>query len=227
MKKCLLPLLTLAFFLTMHSTFAQFSRPLSIGVGAGGTYSLADLGNGDINFAGHVDVDYLITSFISAGIHGEKGKLSAWGYESDYKNNYFVVNGNAKLRIGQFFSLPNNYSQYTLGTDIFHKILANIYLGAGVGFMKNNINQHISNNYGQSVIDNGGELSRELTSLQLVVPLNIGVDIPMGRTLYGPSWAINLNYQQTLAPNDNIDGIINNANDQYSYFSLGVKLALF
>lgn len=227
MKNPLFSVLAFVLFLSVQSAFGQFSRPLSVGIGAGGTYSLTDLGNSDIHFAGHANVDYLISPFISAGIHGEKGKLSAWGYESDYKNNYFVLNGNAKVRVGQFLNLPNNYSQYTLGASMLKKILANIYIGAGLGFMKNNITRHISDGYEDAITNNGGELSRDLSSLQLVVPFNIGVDIPMGRTLYGPNWAINVNYQQTLAPNDNIDGILNSANDQYSYLSVGVKLALF
>lgn len=227
MKINILSAFVLFVLFSTQAAFAQFSRPISIGAGAGGTMSLADLGNSDIRFAGHIEVDGLITPFISVGLRGEKGMLSAWGWNSDFENRYHVINANAKVRLGQFLSLPDNYSYYSLGASTFSKILANIYVGAGVGAMKNNIDNNIHPDYRNSVGNMGGEISEDLTSYHFVVPLSIGMDIPIGRTLYGPRWAININYQQSLVPSDNIDGVINRNNDQYAYLSVGVKLALF
>lgn len=227
MKKSILATFILFIFFSTQAVFAQFSRPISIGAGAGGTMNFADLGNSDIRFAGHIEVDGLITPFISVGVRGEKGMLSAYGWNSDFENRYYAINANAKVRLGQFLSLPANYSYYSLGASTFSKILANLYIGAGVGVLKNGIDNHIDPAYRESIENIGGEISDNLDSHQLAIPLSIGLDIPIGRTLYGPRWAININYQQSLLPKDNVDGVINSKIDQYSYLSLGVKLALF
>lgn len=226
MKKTIFSLLLFAVF-GFNSAQAQFSRPLSVGIGAGPTINLTDLANVETNLAGHIDVDGLITPFISAGIHAEKGALSGNGYASTFKNDYYAFNANAKVRIGQFMNLPDNYSYFNLQADPLHKILANIYVGAGAGMIKNNITNSIAANYHDAVINQGGDLSEDLDGLHFVVPLNVGVDFPIGRGLYGPQWAINLNYQHTLTTKDNLDGVINKKNDHYSYISLGVKYALF
>lgn len=227
MKKSVFLVFGIVSLFFVNTAFAQFSRPVSVGVGAGGTLSLADLGNSDIRFAGHIDVDGLITPYISVGVHGEKGILSAYGWNSEFENRYYTLNGNVKVRLGQFLSLPDNYSNYTLRASILNQILANIYLGGGVGFIKNSIENNIDPNYVESISNMGGEITDDLNSENLVIPLNIGLDIPLGRSLYGPKWAINLNYQHSLLPKDNLDGVINKKNDQYSYLSLGVKMALF
>lgn len=227
MKKNILSVFILFVLFSTQSAFAQFSRPISLGAGAGGTMVWADLGNTDTRFAGYIEAEGLVTPFISVGVRGEKGMLSAWGWNSDFENSYHAINANGKVRLGQFLSLPDNYSYYSLGAGTFSKILANIYIGAGVGVMKNNITHHIDPSYRTSIENMNGEISDDLNSHQLTIPLSIGLDIPIGRTLYGPRWAININYQQSLLPKDNVDGVINNKMDQYSYLSLGVKLALF
>ncbi|PRD45470.1 hypothetical protein [Sphingobacterium haloxyli] len=227
MKKGIFSAFILFVFFSTQDVLGQFSRPISVGAGAGGTMVWADLGNTDTRFAGYVEAEGLITPFISIGVKGEKGTLSAYGWNSDFENRYHAINANAKVRLGQFLSLPANYSYYTLGASTFSKILANIYVGAGIGVLKNNIDHRIDASYRTSIENNGGEISEDLNSHQLAIPLNIGLDIPIGRTLYGPRWAININYQQSLLPKDNVDGVINSKMDQYSYLSVGVKLALF
>lgn len=227
MKRSIFSAFILFSFFAVQPTFAQFSRPISIGAGAGGTMVWADLGNTDTRFAGYLEAEGLITPFISVGVKGEKGMFSAYGWNSGFENSYLALHGNAKVRLGQFLSLPENYSYYTLGAGTFSKILANIYVGAGVGALKNKIDHQIDPTYQESIESAGGEISDDLNGYQLAIPLHIGVDIPIGRTLYGPRWAININYQQSLLPKDNVDGVINSRMDQYSYLSLGVKLALF
>lgn len=213
--------------LTVNAVSAQFSRPISIGVGAGTSINLTDLGNVEPQFAFYGEADYLITPYLSVGLHGEKGTLKGNGYESDFKNRYFAGNINGKIRLGQFMGHPDNYSYYTLEASTFSRILSNLYIGAGAGLVKNRIKTHLSSKYIQAIESQGGEFSEKLGQVHFVIPFNVGVDIPFGRTLYGPQWAININYQHTLTTNDNIDGVINRNNDQYGFVSLGVKYALF
>ncbi len=227
MKKLLLFSFIAVCCLISSPVSAQFSKPISIGAGAGGTFNLTDLGNVESKFAFYGELDYLITPFISVGLHGEKGTLAGNGYESDFKNRYFAGNINGKIRIGQFLEGAKNYSYYTLQANTLSRILANVYVGAGAGLVKNRIAAHLSSQYRKAILDQGGEFSDKFGQIHFVVPLNLGIDIPFGRTLYGPQWAINVNYQHTLTFNDNLDGIINKNNDQYGFVSVGVKYALF
>ncbi len=227
MRKILLNTFIGVLLFGIGTVSAQFSRPISIGAGAGATINLTDLGNAEPKFAFYGEADYLITPYISVGLHGEKGTLVGTNYDSDFKNRYFAGNVNGKLRLGQFLNNTDNYSYYTLEANTISRILSNFYVGAGAGLVKNRIARHLSPAYTEGIMKQGGEFSNKLGEIHFVVPLNVGVDIPFGRTLYGPQWAINVNYQHTLTFNDNLDGIKNKNNDQYGFVSLGVKYALF
>jgi len=227
MSKKLIYTFTGLIFLGMGTVSAQFSRPVSVGAGAGVAYNLTDLANVEAKFAFYGEADYLISPFISVGLHGEKGTLAGNGYNSDFENRYFAGNINGKVRLGQFIGQTNNYSYYTLQANTFSRILSNVYFGAGAGLVKNRIMRQLDPSYIDGIINQGGELAEDLGEIHFVIPLNVGVDIPFGRTLYGPQWAINVNYQHTLTTNDNLDGIKNKNNDQYGFVSLGVKYALF
>lgn len=227
MRKKLLSTFIGLFLFGIVAAYAQFSRPISVGAGAGKTFNLTDLGNVESKFAFYGELDYLITSYISVGLHGEKGTLSGNGYESEFKNRYFAGNLNGKVRLGQFLDHSNNYSYQTLGANTFSLILSNIYVGAGAGLVKNRITRNLDPKYADAIVNQGGEVAEDFGEIHFVIPLNVGVDIPFGRTLYGPQWAINVNYQHTLTTNDNLDGIINRNNDQYGFVSVGLKYALF
>jgi len=207
---------------------AQFSRPISIGAGAGATYGLTDLGNSELAFAWYGEGDYLLSPFISVGLHAQKGEVNGHGFDNSFKNNYYAGNLNAKVRLGQFMGLPDNYSNYTLGASNLQRIITNVYIGAGAGLLKNRISRNLTTDYINYLSNNGGEVAENRSGIHFIVPLNIGVDIPFGRTLYGPKWAINVNYQHNLTFNDNLDGIINKQkSDQYGFMSIGVKYAFF
>ncbi|MDF2849841.1 MAG: hypothetical protein K0S31_526 [Sphingobacterium multivorum] len=215
-------------FLMIGKLSAQFSRPISVGAGAGATISLTDLANVESKFAFYGEADYLITPFISVGLHGEKGTLAGNGYNSNFENRYFAGNVNGKVRVGQFLAQNDNYSYYTLQASTLSKIIANIYVGAGAGLVKNRIKNQLDPSYVDAIVNQGAELLNDKKGeIHFVVPLNVGVDIPFGRTLYGPQWAINVNYQHSLTFNDNLDGIKNKSNDQYGFVSVGVKYGLF
>ena len=227
MKKLLLFSVIGLLCLIATSVSAQFSRPISVGAGAGGTINLTDLGNVESKFAFYGELDYLFTPFVSLGLRGEKGTLAGSGYDSNFKNRYFAANINGKFRLGQFMGHVDNYSYYTLEANALSRIISNIYVGAGAGLMKNRIVNQLSPDYVKYIEKNNGELAEDRFGIHFVVPVNVGVDIPFGRTLYGPQWAINVNYQHTLTFDDNLDGIINKNNDQYGLISVGVKYALF
>jgi len=228
MKKQLLCAFIASLFLMANTAFGQFSRPISIGAGAGVALNFTDLANVEPKFAFYGEADYLITPYLSVGLRGEKGTLAGHGYNSEFKNRYFAGNINGKIRIGQFMGHVDNYSYYTLEANTLSKILSNLYVGAGAGLVKNRIKNQLDPSYVDAILNQGAELLNDKNGeIHFVVPLNVGVDIPFGRTLYGPQWAINVNYQHSLTFNDNLDGIKNKSNDQYGFVSVGVKYALF
>lgn len=218
---------TLIMFGCLATASAQFSRPITIGAGAGVSYGLTDLKNTKTNFAWYGEGDYLLSPFISFGLQAQKGELSGDNGENSYNNSYYAGNVNAKLRLGQFMDLPENYSYYTLGASNLQRILSNIYIGAGAGLMKNRIKTDFTGTYMENILNREGEIAKDRSGIHFIVPLNIGVDIPFGRTLYGPQWAINVNYQHGLTFNDNVDGVILGKNDQYGVMTVGVKYAFF
>lgn len=218
---------TLMMFGCLATASAQFSRPISIGAGAGVSYGLTDLKNTKVHFAWYGEGDYLLSPFISVGLQAQKGELSGNNGDNSYNNSYYAGNANAKLRLGQFMDLPDNYSNYTLGASNLQRILSNVYVGAGAGLMKNRIKRNFTNDYTDAIAKLGGEIAEDRSGIHFIVPLNIGVDIPFGRTLYGPKWAINVNYQHGLTFNDNLDGVVLGKNDQFGMMSVGVKYAFF
>lgn len=218
------PLFIFLFLFAFLQANAQFSKPFSVGFGGGANQLYGDRKDAPIGYSGHVDLDALINPFISVGINAQTGKLYANQYAKgstragiESENNYKAVNANIKVRAGQFFVQNENYSYYMLSNKSFLSYLSNAYVGVGFGF--------IANNHVKDFID-------EKKNTELIVPLNIGIDFPMGQSLYGPTWAINLNYQFNYQNEkfngDNIDGFRSgNYNDHYAYLSLGVKIALF
>lgn len=216
----------LSLFVFLESN-AQFAKPFSIGFGGGGTILYADLRNKPVSYAGHIDLDALINPYISVGINGQAGKLQGddfFGRSAD--NNYIAVNGNIKVRLGQFMDQSDNYSYYILSNNNFLSYLSNIYFGAGVGFISNDVDAQRRFSGGEVVTSFDGRDK----STELVVPINVGIDFPIGQSLYGPTWAINLNYQHGFSKSDDVDGYSNEfskSKDHYSYFSLGVKIAIF
>lgn len=227
MNKNIYILFSLVLIFAFSKANAQFSKPVSIGFGGGGTILHGDLRNKPVSYAGHLEVDYLITPYISAGVHGEMGRLKGDDfYGRDTDNKYYTVNANIKVRAGQFLGNPDNYSYFILSDNSFMSFLSNVYLGAGLGFISNDITAHRRYS-GMEVVPSYDGVDK---SNEMIIPLSIGVDIPLGQSLYGPTWAINLNYQHSLSTGDNLDGYeheYSKYNDHYGYFSLGVKIALF
>ncbi|OOG19711.1 hypothetical protein BWD42_07355 [Sphingobacterium sp. CZ-UAM] len=206
---------------------AQFSRPVSIGLGVGGTSASTDLANTQFKFAYYAEVDGLLTPFISVGIRGEKGSLSGTDFANSFSNSYYTGNLNVKLRLGQFFAHSRDYNWYSLWTSSAYRLLSNTYIGVGGGLLKNKLAPHFALNYIESIQQKGGEMPQNYDGIYLVVPINIGFDVPIGTTLYGPRWALNVNYQHTLTMDDNLDGIVQGEKDHYGFVSVGVKYGLF
>lgn len=214
------------YFLGIAPAKAQFSRPISIGIGVGTPRGATDLSASGSNFSFYGEVDFLLTPFITIGAHGQKGTFSGKRGDSRFENNYYAADLNLKVRLGQFMANSKDYSRFVLQSSMLQRIVANAYIGAGGGLIKNRISRTIASDYAEEVKKVAGELSKNLGEISIIVPINAGVDIPIGGSFYGPKWAVNVNYQYTLSIGDNLDGVKLGKNDRYSVLSLGVKYAL-
>lgn len=216
---------TIFLLLISFGSYAQFSKVFSIGAGVGGNMLHGDLAKKPISYSGHIDLDILMSSFVSVGLNAQKGKLVAHDTDGrDASNQYTAVNGNIKIRLGQFMPKAKHYSYYIMSNTSWTRYLANVYFGAGAGFIFNDVDAVRVPKNGQTAEAFKVHDKRS----ELIVPVNVGIDIPFGRTLYGPTWAINVNYQHAISLDGGIDGYTNDLNkslDQYSYFSIGVKAA--
>lgn len=221
------PLLVVILIFISQGAFAQFSKPVSIGIGVGGTKLHTDLSENPMYPSGHLDLDMLVRPFVSVGLNAQKGTLAGSDSDGrDVKNNYSAINANIKVRLGQFMRQANNYSYYMMSAKTLTSYLANVYVGAGAGFIFNDVDAKRVYKDGSLLEAFEGPDKRT----EMIVPLNVGIDIPLGRSLYGPTWAININYQYAISLDNGLDGYANEvskSSDQYSYFSVGVKVALF
>lgn len=207
--------------------FSQFSSKASIGAGAGITQMYGDISNRPIKWGTHLEMDYLLTPYISVGVQGVLGRLANNdSYGRDALNKYTGANVNIKGRLGLLMNGSKNYGLFYVQNSELKSILANIYLGAGVGFIHNDVDAYRGNTSQQ----NDPNFLGKDKSTAAVIPLNVGLDIPIGDGMYGPTWAINVNAQLGLYFGDDMDGYSNNYgnhNDRMAYLSIGVKKALF
>ncbi|MFC6099812.1 hypothetical protein [Olivibacter domesticus] len=209
-----------------HNCFSQFNNPISMELGGGGTVLYGDLQNKTLAFGTHIGLDYLFNPFISAGVQGLMGKLQgndAYGREAHSK--FAGANVNIKLRLGQFMAAKNNYSFYMLSHRSVLSYLANFYLGAGIGF----IYADVTANRGLNANDFHEGFAGKDFAYEMIIPLNIGIDIPFAYSFRGPMWAVNINYQLGLSSGDNLDGYTNGYSghrDRMVYLSLGIKRSI-
>jgi hypothetical protein len=207
-------------------SLAQFNGQMSAEVGGGGTLLYGDLKNKTLAFGAHIGLDYLFNPFISAGVQGLMGKLQgndAYGRQAHSK--FAGANANIKLRLGQFTAARKSYSFYMLSHPTVWSYLANFYLGAGIGFMYADITAHRRS----TANDFPNEFAGEDFVYEMIIPLNIGIDIPFGYSFKGPLWAVNINYQLGLSSGDNLDGYTNDYSghrDRMVYLSLGIKRSI-
>ena len=107
----------------------------------------------------------------------------------------------------------------------FWKFLGGVYLGAGVGFVKNDI-QEISRVNVYNPTTKKYELSPvDLSGRYLSLPLMAGLDFKINRQLESPM-LIGLNTQFNIIPYSYLDGYIQNNNRRaglYNFTSLSIK----
>lgn len=211
----LIKLLVLSIITCLYSCYVKAQSnyyQFSVGAGYGGTLAIADAPKRSYATAGYATLNFNIDRFISTGLEYQKGQLAGGDTETDlYKrqfvNDYQSLSVNGKVKLGQFL----NKAQ--LRNKLLDQIKG-IYVGAGFGFIKNNVSNIRLND---PLIYRGPD-----KSIEMVFPINIGINFYFKDSWEYTRYAINLNAQGNIGMADGLDGYTTgNANDNYLFFSVG------
>lgn len=219
--------LALSLFFFTVTAFGQSNfYKLSIGGGAGGTYTFTDVKKGNFGYAGYGNIDYYFTPFITAGLEAQMGLLKGGNRNTDprnreFTNAYQALMVNAKFRAGEFTDFySSDFLSYTKG----------FYLGTGVGFIKNNMNSIV-----RSKVEPDGSVyvfPGKDKSSGIMVPVNVGIDFYFPDDWGFIRYVFNVNYQANWTFGEGLDGYddrqairrsIGNSPDIYNFLSIGLK----
>lgn len=194
------------------AAFAQRNfYKLNVGVGVGITRAYTDYNEVKGGQAKNIVLDYYLTPYSSIGVEVQDGTLK--GHESvvkGFENEYLAVFGNAKLHLGEV--LPFSYQDNSL-----QKLLKGVYFGAGIAVIKNKV----------GIYDNSATTHAHfVSSKDILIPLNVGIDFYLSDENASNRFSINLNAQTAFSLNDDIDGgmiAARSTKDRYHFFALGVR----
>ena len=167
----------------------------------------------------HFNFTYNTTPFVNFVFEAQLGKLrggdSVLTKSGRYFNNdfsAFIFRG--QLQLGEIM----DYSR-----SPFQNALKNLYVSAGIGFVRNHITQ-VSRNSEQipGFYTPGDDKSREP-----FIPLRIGYELKLFNRYSQPSAKIDIGYGYNYMLGDGLDGFTAGAKkDVYTQFTLGVKFAI-
>ncbi|MDB5089423.1 MAG: hypothetical protein JWR09_3417 [Mucilaginibacter sp.] len=162
---------------------------------------------------------YNATPFTNFVFEVQLGKLrggdSVLTKSGRYFNNdfsAFIFRG--QLQFGEFLDYSNSQ---------FNNALKNLYVSAGIGFVRNNITQVSRNSEKVPGYYTGGDDK----SKEPFIPLRIGYEFKLYNRYSQPSVKIDLGYGYNYVLGDGLDGFTaGSKNDVYSQFTLGVKFSI-
>lgn len=204
---------------------------ISLGAGAGSTYSFTDVKQGAFSGAFVANLDYHITPFITAGLEGQFGTIKGGGPDGQpdihgrqYKNAYQAYTVNAKVRAGEFTDFYySDFLNYTKG----------FYLGVGLGVVQNDLEKR--GNVIRTKAENGDPnniytFPGVSKSSDTVLPLNVGIDFYFPDSFGDIRYIFNVNYQTNFTFGEGLDGyndpkpkFRNLSPDMYNFLSISAK----
>jgi hypothetical protein len=184
-----------------QSNFYKFN----IGGGFGATWVFADTKKTSIDFASYGSIDYYLTRYMTLGFETQRGKLSGGEYLSEFHNSYSTVTMNGKIHAGEFLSRRDL-------NNVFLNSIRGVYVSAGVGLIKNNVNV---------VNRNIKNVNRDV-----IFPLSAGTNFYFLNNWGYSRVILNINIQAVASLEDGMDGDLSpysNFNDIYNFLSIGLK----
>lgn len=198
-------------------------RQFGIGFGASQVQAYSDLNTNYKNYAYNINGTYNLSPYIPVTAEFQFGKLSGGGLTVDphgraFNNSFkaFVVHADAQL--GEFIDYYDN---------VFLGAARNFYVGAGVGFISNNMTsiQRADPNIPGRVFPGTN------SSTNLMVPLRVGYEFKIFNGYDEQAYALDIGYRYNVTFGDGLDGyndpaphFKNNAPDCYSQLYIGFKV---
>ncbi|WP_316850002.1 hypothetical protein [Pedobacter agri] len=220
--------ITVLFSFLVTFSFAQSNYfKWSWGLGGGANYSKTDVVEGNWGYTAAGEINYHFTPFVTAGLEGQYGMVQGGDIVTDPHNRQFVnkytsVTANFKVQLGEFV----NYDRRP-----FWEAIKGAYLGLGVGVINNNITDIVRYKPDWAAVDPGyGPFPGVDKGVNLIVPINLGLNYYINDGYGYVRYVINFNAQSNFTFGEGLDGyndpptkFRNYDPDTFNVYSLGVK----
>ena len=215
-------LLFVGFFSHAQSNYFKWSY----GFGAGVNYSRTDVVDGNWGHTLTGSIDHHFTPFVTLGLEAQYGMIQGGDIVTDPNNRQFVnkyrgINANVKIALGEFI----DYNK----TDFLYNIKG-LYIGTGLGAINNKITDIVRYRPSYSNDAGDGPFPGKDKSVNLWVPINLGINFQFNDKWGAIRYALNFNAQTNFTFGEGLDGYddppsrFENYNpDTYNVYSIGLK----
>ena len=231
MKKYILFfVLTLGTVTAKAQTYYNYNQ---VGFSISGSYGKAeaDLNKQDFHPAFGAAFVYNFSPYLPIALELQKGTFSGGSRNPAvdksgriFSNNYLSLNIHGDLQAGEIIDYADSW---------FLDRIKGFYIGTGMGFVFNKMTdiQRTNQILANAAIGDPEGFQGKNSSVNLIVPIRLGYEFK----IYGgdesiPLWGIDIGIQHYYAYGEGIDGYNdpvnkykNNATDQYTYVTIGVK----
>jgi len=187
-------------------------QQIAIGAGAGFATAYAGAQQPETKWAWFGDAGYYVTPYFNIDIQGQAGTLGGTSITiknpKSFSSSYRAATAEARVQLGQFFDPHDNRFL------IFAK---NIYVGAGYGFIRSDINNVALRN--QQTIDH-------VKSNIPMVPVKLGYEFNLVNNYGEPLIKADFSYSFNYTIGKGLDGYYDNTSKSfnfYNYYAFGLK----
>lgn len=211
-------------FCTYSSKAQSEYSKYAIGINLGVNTTFADLAIKKQTFGGALSFQYFFNENIAIALDGQLGVLAGGSrskdlYGREFKNSYQALSLGAKISLATFIGETENATVEAM------KLL---YVGAGFGAINNRLVDVV-----RQSPNGAGDFAGTNKSINLLVPLSIGIFVPV-KDKYGDSKVdLSLAYQSNLTFGEGLDGygdtgikLQNKHIDIFNAITLGLRLRI-
>lgn len=220
MKRLILLLLFLIINTVVRAQNGFDYHQFSIGAGIGATTAFGNTETTVSKSAFNLNFNYNISPFFTLTLEGQMGTL-AGGNVSDFSarrfvNDYTAVMLHANLQAGELIDYEH---------DEVLNSLKNVYVGAGLGILSNNIS------YIQTVVPVGTSYLTTYpyikNSTNILVPVRVGYEFKIFNDYDMPRYRLDFAFNFNTAFGKGLDGYSSLSSIKfYNYLSIGLKIGL-
>lgn len=216
-------------FLSCFTTtgFAQFNElKYTAGISAGPNRSYTDVKKGGWGHTVAIDGNYYVLKYLTVGLEAQYGLVQGGDVNTDtynrqFANRYFSLAATTTLMIGRVINPESSEFLYSI---------RGLYLGTGAGLIKNHIIDIVRYRPNFSNDPGYGPFPGTDNSVNLVIPVNFGINFYIGESGFVSNFILNINAQSNLTLGEGLDGyndptrkFKNNKEDIYNVYSVGIK----